>query len=1527
MILATKDVITGNSLTTKSYTEDMIGFEIHNDGAAALTFTIGNLTISVHAGESYRNKFKPYRDVTITATDTFRAYVRKKLIKGQVVAVAGVSLNQSTLAVNQNATFQLMATLSPANATNQGVTWTSADPSIVTVDSTGLVTGVAIGGTTITVTTVDGGFTATCTVDVNAVADTTPPNPVTNLVAGTVTSTSIPLTWTLSNSSDVANYEVAYSTDGTNFIVASAVVNASSTSYTVNGLAAGTNYTLRVVAIDGAGNRSTDTIIAVATNAAAVAQKLYLSGENYSKVSTPVFAYDQVIIDFMPLAFTTTEVPGIIFQVNTLGGSSVQYNTGNDAFYGCTVYDENGIQQTSGTDFISSGVRKTLDIRLSPADTSYGAYFFLKYGYGSNPVQGYIYDIKLYNAGTLMAHYDLTTGTAIDQSGNGRNAVVVGGTWLADSDSPTDVYPPYEITSPAITNLTNTSFTISWTRSKSQDIASYKLYQDGALIGTISHPTTTYNITNLTAASTYNFTITSVDSNNNESTGYSFVLTTNGSTRTDAIPPITSNMVYNLDLTNRKGAIYSTVLDSVGSILNTIPWAFGQQRGYYPSYTNANNVDTGWVDNKGVKLFGSMTPSAGGVGANTKSSSLSTMDVSQGLTIETGYCLTNVAQSLFSIAGTGGMQGNISFTSYSNFIYYNSTGMEIDTLTVTQAATTAGNITITLNGAATIVTVAAGDATGTIGDKIRATTFTGWTVGGTAGSAIVTFTKNTSGANAAPIFGGGSTGVLATFAVTVAGGTAGAQKQYWINTSAAGMGGTPLTNMVDGVTKKTYETLLILGDLNCTAFRLQPDGTVSIMLNEYMLTTKIPDFQSWPNWFAVDNIYWGCGTLNTVSFARVYNRALTDDELKQNYDFQQQHIPLQAVNVAPSSVTLNPGDNQLLSVNTVSTYYQDKVTSTFESGNTGMVTVDANGMLTGVANGQTNVQVTTTYNSQSFTNLVNVTIGAQQSTPPPPTRTLEGLAINRKRETIEVGENFACMAYTLPFDIYYDNVITWESSDPLICTVSNGVLEGKSPGTATITCRDISQLYAQSFTVTVVPASVDTITAAETYNVVLTDYGIMSDNTNSTATTNGIIAALSYASTNGYKKIVFPNGTYLVTPTVSSTPTAGVVIFPTNMVIDFSDSVINIEPSSLTATGYTMFYMDQVDNCKLINTHVFGEADSTTISGSVENCISLIIRDAYKSGLDNCTFSKSPGFNVSTGTTQVKNGTNYAMVPYTSLEPGNIDDTGVNDDTTVTYHFRSNIFYDVSGLGTYYFLGWTLGYWGYPYLRSRLYSIYFYDANYNFITVHKYNRQFYNYDTPANAKYAKIVIYQDTVPTSGNSDFNGAVAFIKTLGMPRDCFILNSKFEYNYSTGIAMCGGQNWRIQGNYFSHNAGRMPGCDMDWEDGWESMVGDIVRNNEYHSALSISTACSENLSIFNNQFYDSYINIWNRTQSWRIFNNTFNGKGGGGISNVHVGTQEDSYFARNVFSNGISYNTAQDLMHPTALYSVHFDANTLV
>ena len=80
--------------------------------------------------------------------------------------VTGVSLGITSLALIPDEAATLAAIIAPDNATDKSVTWTSSNENVATVDENGQVTAVGPGTATITVTTADGGYTATCEVTV-----------------------------------------------------------------------------------------------------------------------------------------------------------------------------------------------------------------------------------------------------------------------------------------------------------------------------------------------------------------------------------------------------------------------------------------------------------------------------------------------------------------------------------------------------------------------------------------------------------------------------------------------------------------------------------------------------------------------------------------------------------------------------------------------------------------------------------------------------------------------------------------------------------------------------------------------------------------------------------------------------------------------------------------------------------------------------------------------------------------------------------------------------------------------------------------------------------------------------------------------------------------------------------------------------------------------------------------------------------------------------------------------------------------
>lgn len=112
-------------------------------------------------------KAKKIGKATITVTTKDGSYTAKCTVTvKKAVAVTKVKLNKKSKTLKVGKTYQLKATVKPTNATIKDVTFKSSNKKVATVDSTGKVTAKKKGTATITVTTKDGKFTATCKIKV-----------------------------------------------------------------------------------------------------------------------------------------------------------------------------------------------------------------------------------------------------------------------------------------------------------------------------------------------------------------------------------------------------------------------------------------------------------------------------------------------------------------------------------------------------------------------------------------------------------------------------------------------------------------------------------------------------------------------------------------------------------------------------------------------------------------------------------------------------------------------------------------------------------------------------------------------------------------------------------------------------------------------------------------------------------------------------------------------------------------------------------------------------------------------------------------------------------------------------------------------------------------------------------------------------------------------------------------------------------------------------------------------------------------
>ena len=151
--LTQKFTMYGDGEYTSSADTTIMTFDCSVDDSAN-----GTLSVSVKAFSAADSDYEEIAANLIPASVTIAA---------APVAVTGVELNKTSTSITVGKTETLTATVSPADATNKAVTWTSSDASVASV-ADGVVTAHKVGTATITVTTVDGSKTATCDVTVTA---------------------------------------------------------------------------------------------------------------------------------------------------------------------------------------------------------------------------------------------------------------------------------------------------------------------------------------------------------------------------------------------------------------------------------------------------------------------------------------------------------------------------------------------------------------------------------------------------------------------------------------------------------------------------------------------------------------------------------------------------------------------------------------------------------------------------------------------------------------------------------------------------------------------------------------------------------------------------------------------------------------------------------------------------------------------------------------------------------------------------------------------------------------------------------------------------------------------------------------------------------------------------------------------------------------------------------------------------------------------------------------------------------------
>jgi len=319
--------------------------------------------------------------------------------------------------------------------------------------------------------------------------DTEDPTAPTNLIAANITNTTVDLNWTASTDDvGVTSYDI--------FVDDTYNSTTAATSYTVTGLSPTTLYSFTVSAKDVATNESEQSL---AVNGTTTATPSFCGSETFTESNAPSggsYATDNFIGD--------NEVTWAYVESRDDGGYQI---TGKGLMLRNT-----SSKLTSST--VANGIG---DFTCSLLKGFTGG--------GSRQVSLYINGIL---KGTSIAWDNTTvqtfTVTDINITGNivieiknatGNQVVIDDISWSCYAGTP-DTEAPSTITDVSSSNTTSTTTDLAWTAATDNvGVTSYEIYKDDVLLAT--SPTISYNVTGLSASTSYNFTVKAKDAADNVS--------------------------------------------------------------------------------------------------------------------------------------------------------------------------------------------------------------------------------------------------------------------------------------------------------------------------------------------------------------------------------------------------------------------------------------------------------------------------------------------------------------------------------------------------------------------------------------------------------------------------------------------------------------------------------------------------------------------------------------------------------------------------------------------------------------------------------------------------------------------------------------------------------------------------------------------------------------------------------------------------------------------------------------------------
>ncbi len=263
-------------------------------------------------------------------------------------------------------------------------------------------------------------------------------------------------------------------------------------------------------------------------------------------------------------------------------------------------------------------------------------------------------------------------------------------------------------------------------------------------------------------------------------------------------------------------------------------------------------------------------------------------------------------------------------------------------------------------------------------------------------------------------------------------------------------------------------TCIVLVEIPVTSVEIDPTWITLKVGDKTSLTAIVKpddaDNSEFINWHSSDETVATVDEKGNLTALKIGETIITADCGNQSASCTVTVIPTPAesVTVSPTSAELNVGETTLLTATIIPDDVTDK-TVTWSSSDPTKVTVDAYGMVTGVALGQATITAT----CGTVSGICTVTV-----IPTP----AGSVTVSPATASLKAGETVMLTATILPEDTT-DKTVVWSSSDETIATVAaDGTVTAVAVGEATITAT-CGTVNATS-TITVVPTLAEKVTVS-----------------------------------------------------------------------------------------------------------------------------------------------------------------------------------------------------------------------------------------------------------------------------------------------------------------------------------------------------------------------------------------------------------------------------------------------------------------